>query len=235
MKKVSVSVLIAALFLGAGLSAGSGDELREIKTQKDKVSYSLGYQIGGDFRRQGLDITPELVVKGIQDAISDTEPAYSKREMREILVDLKKAVVTADRSDREKKAMKNLEAGRAFLADNEKREGVHTLASGLQYRVLRDGSGAVPDLASMVDVHYRGTLIDGSEFDSSYKRKEPATFRVSQSIAGWKEALQLMKEGSKWELYIPPELAYGEGGTGRIGPNSALIFEVELISVKRAE
>jgi FKBP-type peptidyl-prolyl cis-trans isomerase FklB len=221
---------------GTALAGEFKDEPREAKEEKDKLSYALGYQIGGDFKRQGMDIDPEGIVKGMKDAISGTEPRYSTREMRDILVDLKKRVVAAQRADLENQARKNLEEGAAFLAENKKKKGVKTLPSGLQYKVMEKGSGAAPKATDTVTVHYRGTLVDGTEFDSSYGRGEPATFRADRVIAGWKEALQLMKEGAKWQLFIPAALAYGERGAGRlIGPNSTLIFEVKLISVKAAE
>lgn len=236
MKRLFMCLMIVAASCGIGRAGELEHEIRESKERKDMVSYSLGYQIGGDFKRQGLDINPELVVKGVEDAVSGTKPMYGHREMRDVLVDLKKKVVTAQRAERESQSQKNLAEGKAFLEKNAKKEGVKTLPSGLQYRVIKKGKGAVPKATDTVTVHYRGTLIDGTEFDSSMSRGEPATFRADRVIAGWKEALQMMKEGASWELFIPPELAYGERGAGRlIGPGSTLIFEVELISVKAAE
>jgi FKBP-type peptidyl-prolyl cis-trans isomerase FklB len=228
--------MIVAVSYGICRAGEIEHEVRESKERKDMVSYSLGYQIGGDFKRQGLDINPELVVKGVQDAVSGTKPMYGHREMRDVLVDLKKKMVTTQRAERKNQAQKGMSEGKAFLEKNAKKKGVKTLPSGLQYRVIKEGAGAKPKPADTVTVHYRGTLVDGTEFDSSHGRGEPATFRADRVIAGWKEALQMMKEGARWELFIPPELAYGERGAGRlIGPNSTLIFEVELISVKAAE
>ena len=154
----------------------------------------------------------------------------TQQEMNETLVDLKKKVVAEEQRQKTEAAGKNLQEGKAFLAENAKKKDVTTLPSGLQYKVIEKGSGASPKKTDSVTVHYKGTLIDGTEFDSSYARGKPATFRVDGVIAGWTEALQLMKPGAKWQLFIPANLAYGERGAGsRIGPNSALIFEVELI------
>jgi FKBP-type peptidyl-prolyl cis-trans isomerase FklB len=204
----------------------------QLKDENDRVNYSLGHQIGGDFKSQGVEIRPELVVKGIQDALSEAEPLMTQEEMNKTLMDLKKRIVTAQQEERKKAAEDHLAKGKAFLEENAKKEGVKTLPSGLQYKVIQEGSGATPEATDTVTVHYRGTLIDGTEFDSSYNRGKPATFRTDRVIRGWTEALQMMREGAKWELFIPPELAYGERRAGaKIGPNSTLIFEVELISV----
>jgi FKBP-type peptidyl-prolyl cis-trans isomerase FklB len=220
---------IATVLLCNVCSAG---EKLQLKDLDDRVNYSVGYQIGGDFKRQGLPMNPEALVKGIQDAIAGTEPLMSQQEMRTTLVELKKRILETQRAEQKKKAEKNLAEALAFLAENGKKEGVKTLPSGLQYRVITEGSGANPKASDSVTVNYRGTLINGTEFDSSYKRNKPATFRVNQVIPGWTEALQLMKVGSKWQLFIPPNLAYGERGAGAsIPPDSALIFEVELISI----
>jgi FKBP-type peptidyl-prolyl cis-trans isomerase len=179
-----------------------------------------------------VEIRPEFVVKGIQDALSGTKPLMTPDEMKKTLMDLKKRIVTAQREERKAAAQDNLAQGKTFLEENAKKEGVKTLASGLQYKVITQGSGATPEATDTVLVHYRGTLIDGTEFDSSYSRGKPATFRADRVIRGWAEALQMMKEGAKWQLFIPPELGYGTGGAGsKIGPNSTLVFEVELISV----
>jgi len=220
------------LFLGAGVAA----DKPEVKGESDRISYSVGFQVGGDFKRQGVDLNPDLLVKGIKDAMSGSNPLMTEQEMRKTLVDLKKRIVTAQREEQKKAAEKNLAEGKKFLEANAKKEGVKTLPSGLQYKVMKKGSGASPKKTDTVTVNYKGTLIDGTEFDSSYKRGKPATFRVNGVIAGWTEGLQLMKPGAKWQLFIPANLAYGERGAGpRIGPNSTLIFEVELISIKAGD
>lgn len=207
----------------------------KLEDENDRVNYSLGYQVGGDFKRQGVEVRPELVARGIEDALSEADPLMSREEMNKTLVDLKKRIIAAQREDRKQTAQDNLAKGKAFLEENAKKEGVETLPSGLQYKVIQEGAGATPKATDTVTVHYRGTLIDGTEFDSSYSRGKPTTFRVNRVIGGWTEALQMMKKGAKWELFIPPELAYGERGAGaKIGPYSTLIFEVELISVGEA-
>lgn len=226
MTSFSIVMLFSVCFAG---------EKVELKDENDKVSYSVGYQVGGDFKRQGVELNPEILVKGIQDAITESEPILSQKEMRTILVDLKKSITAAQQKERKEKAQKNLADGKAFLSENGKKEGVKILSSGLQYRVIKEGTGVKPKATDTVTVHYRGTLINGTEFDSSYKRGEPATFRADRVIPGWKEALQLMKEGAKWQLFIPSDLAYGERGGGPIEPNSTLIFDVELISIQRAK
>ena len=147
---------------------------------------------------------------------------------------MKKKIVASEQEEKKKEAEKNLAKGKTFLSKNEKKRGVRTLESGLQYRILKKGSGASPKSTDMVTLHYRGNLIDGKEFDSTYKRGEPATFRADSCIRGWAEALQMMKVGAKWKLYIPPDLAYGVRGAGLISPNSTLIFNLELISVRRS-
>ena len=230
--KFFIMTAVSILFL---FGACKTEEDPQLKDENDRANYSLGHQIGGDFERQGVEIRPELVVRGIQDALSGEEPLMSDEERNKTLMDLKKRIVTAQREERKQAAEDHLAKGKAFLEENAKKEGVKTLPSGLQYKVIQEGSGATPAATDTVTVHYRGTLIDGTEFDSSHSRGKPATFRTDRVIRGWTEALQKMKEGAKWELFIPPELAYGERGAGaKIGPNSTLIFEVELISVGEA-
>src|SRR4030043_725788 len=152
--------------------------------------------------------------------------------MRQTVLGLQKRFIAAREKEIKEISARNLAAGKAFLEENKKKEGIKTLPSGLQYKVLTEGSGKTPKAADNVTINYKGTFINGSEFDSSYKRGKPTTFQVDKVVKGWTEALQLMKEGSKWELFIPAELGYGDRGTGPIPPNSTLIFEVELISVK---
>jgi FKBP-type peptidyl-prolyl cis-trans isomerase FklB len=222
-------VVLGVFFLAGVCLAGDAPK---ITSEKDKINYSIGYQIGGDFKRQEIDLDPDLIMKGIKDALAGIKPLMTQQEMRNTLVDLKKKVVADQQKQQEEKAKKNLAEGGAFLAGNGKKKGVVTLPSGLQYKVLAKGKGKSPVATDKVTVHYKGTLIDGTEFDSSVKRGKPATFRAGRVIAGWKEALLLMKEGAKWQLFIPAKLGYGERGAGsKIPPNATLIFEVELISV----
>ena len=228
------------LMVGIGLALlsgpSSGAETADLEDENQKLSYSIGYQVGGDFRRQGLEIDPELVVKGVLDAQAGSEPLMTPEEMRETLADLQRQATAAAKRQREEQARKNLEEAKAFLAENAEKEGVTTLPSGLQYQVLSEGEGDPPAATDTVTVQYRGTLIDGTEFDSSYGRGEPASFPLNRVIPGWTEGLQLMRPGAKYRLFVPPELAYGERGAGsKIGPNSALIFEIELLSVQPAE
>jgi len=229
MMAIFRAILIVAFLSGICLAG----ERPGLKDEKEKISYSVGYQIGGDFKRQGVELDPDLLVKGIRDAAGGAEPRISPQEMRKTLVELKKKVEADERKRRMEKAGKYRAEGEAFLSANGKKEGVVTLPSGLQYKVLAAGKGTSPGPADNVTVHYRGTLVDGTEFDSSYQRNEPATFGVDRVIPGWKEALPMMKEGAKWQLFVPSKLGYGEQGSGsRIPPNSALLFEVELISVR---
>jgi len=228
------------LMVAIGLSFLSGHasaaEATDLGNEKQKLNYSVGYQVGGDFRRQGLEIDPELVVKGVLDAQAGAEPLMTPQEMRQALTELSQQAAAAAKQQREEQAGKNLAEGKAFLAENAKKKGVRTLPSGLQYQVLSKGEGDPPAATDTVTVHYRGTLIDGSEFDSSYGRGEPATFPLDRVIPGWTEGLQLMRPGAKYRLFVPPELAYGERGSGaKIGPHSTLVFEVELLSVQPAE
>jgi FKBP-type peptidyl-prolyl cis-trans isomerase FklB len=232
MKRILIAAVLAFFSLGVCLAA----EKQDLKNENDRISYSVGYQVGGDFKRQGVTLNPDLFVKGVQDAMSGAKPLMTQQEMNSTLVDLKKKIMTAQREEQKKAAEKNLADGKKFLEGNAKKEGVKTLPSGLQYKVIAKGTGASPKRTDNVTVHYKGTLIDGTEFDSSYKRGKPATFRVDGVIAGWTEGLQLMKPGAKWLLFVPSNLAYGERGAGsRIGPNSALVFEVELISVEASK
>jgi len=228
MRHALVAMTILTITIGLCVAG----EAPEIRDENDRISYSVGYQIGGDFKRQGVDLKSDLVVQGMRDAVQGTKPLLTPEEMNKTLVELKRKVTAAQQEERKMAAEKSRADGEAFLAENAKKEGVVTLPSGLQYKILKEGTGASPQATDNVTVHYRGTLIDGTEFDSSHKRNQPATFRVSGVIPGWTEALQMMKPGAKWQLFIPAKLAYGERGTGSaIPPNSTLIFEVELLKV----
>ena len=228
MKYMSIAIvgLVAA---GSGCMAGDQPDLA---SENERINYSLGYQIGGDLKHQHVEVSSDILLRGIKDAMNDAEPLLGEDEMHKTLVELKRKVVALQAEERAAAQQKNLQAGEAFLAENAKRDGVVSLPSGLQYRVLEPGSGKQPAATDTVTVHYRGTLIEGTEFDSSYSRNKPATFRADRVIPGWREALQLMQEGAKWELFIPAKLGYGERGAGKIQPNSALIFEVQLLEVK---
>jgi len=204
------------------------DKSPQLKDQKDKVSYSIGMQIGFNLGRQKVDINPDILAAGIKDAIAG-KPQLTADQVKDIMAQFEKDMETKQKQVGEK----NKTDGAKFLEDNKKKPGVKTTASGLQYKVEKEGTGATPKATDMVTVNYRGTLIDGTEFDSSYKRGQPATFPVNGVIKGWTEALQLMKQGAKYQLFIPANLAYGERAMGPdIGQNSTLIFEVELQDVK---
>ena len=225
-------ILTAIVSIGLLVGVCSAADKLVLKDQKDKESYSLGYQFGQNMKAQGVELNLKVYTSGIQDALRGASPTLSQEEIQKTLSEFQKRIATAQQKELKGKADKNLAGAKVFLEDNKKKEGVKTLASGLQYKILAEGSGKTPKATDEVTVNYKGTLVDGSEFDNSYKRGAPANFRVDKVIRGWTEALQLMKEGSKWELFIPPELGYGERGAGPVPPNSALIFEVELISVK---
>ena len=207
-----------------------------LKSQKAKDGYAIGYQIGEDFKRQNLTIDPDMLARGARDALTQKQPLLTPEERRAALTDLEMRIRMAQQKMLQEQAAKNLAASDKFLAENGAKEGVKTLPSGLQYRVIQEGAGPAPKGADTVTVNYRGSLIDGTEFDSSYRRGQPAELPVEGLIPGWTEALQLMKTGSKWEIFIPPQLGYGERGASPvIPPNSVLIFEVELLSVEAAK
>jgi FKBP-type peptidyl-prolyl cis-trans isomerase FklB len=214
-------------------SAANAGENLVLKSQKDKMSYIIGMDIGKNFKRQAIDIDPDILAQGVKDGISGGKALLSEEEARETLAAFQKEMMAKQEELAKKIGEKNKVEGEAFLAANKTKEGVKTLASGLQYKVIQSGTGKRPKLTDEVTAHYRGTLIDGTEFDSSHRRGKPANFQVNGVIPGWTEALQLMEVGAKWQLFIPPNLAYGERGAGRdIGPNATLIFEVELISIQ---
>ena len=228
--KYLLTTLLSIAFL---FSVCHAQEKLELKDQKDKESYSLGYQFGQNLKFQALDINLDVYASGIKDALGGKEPKMSQEEIRTTISELQKRITAERQKELKEKGTKNLAESKKFLAENQKKEGIKTLPSGLQYKVLTEGTGKTPKETDNVTVNYKGTLIDGTEFDSSYKRGQPASFQVNGVIKGWTEALQLMKEGAKWQLVIPPGLGYGERGAGsQIPPNSTLIFEVELISVK---
>ena len=223
---------LAVPVLGLAYGICSASEPVELKTENDKINYSVGYRLGSDFQRQGVEMNSAIVQKGIDDATGGGEALMTEEEMRTVMMTMATRIKAEQMEKMKKQGAENVKAGEAFLAENAGKEGVKTTDSGLQYKVITAGEGKSPQKSDKVTVHYRGTLIDGTEFDSSYSRNEPATFGVGQVIPGWTEALQMMKEGDKWEIYIPSKLGYGERGAGaKIPPNSTLIFEVELISV----
>lgn len=224
------SIIIAALLLAAPAFA---QEKNELKNEKDKVSYSIGLDIGTTFKKQDMDIDPAALLKGLQDGAAGTKPLMSEEQVKETMTAYSKSMMEKQGAAAKEAGAKNQAAGDKFLAENKAKEGVKTTPSGLQYKVLKEGNGPSPKETETVETHYKGTLLSGKEFDSSYARNEPASFPVNRVIKGWTEALQMMKIGSKYELWIPPTLGYGERGAGQdIGPNETLHFEVELLGIK---
>ena len=223
------------MILVAGFLAGSvaAQDVPALKSQKEKLSYALGMDLGNQFRRQSTDVDPAFLYQGLKDALAGGKTLLTEEEARAVIAVLQNEMAKKQAETAKILAEKNKKEGEAFLSANKSKEGVITLPSGLQYKILTKGEGSKPTAEDTVACHYRGTLIDGTEFDNSYKRNQPATFTVKGVIKGWTEALQLMTVGSKWQLWIPAELAYGERARSNIiGPNSTLIFEVELISIQ---
>jgi FKBP-type peptidyl-prolyl cis-trans isomerase FklB len=226
--------IAAVAFALLGCQA-AGDKKVKLETQKDKLSYSIGLNVGHNLGRDSIAINPDAFIRGLLDAGLDSAARLmTDAQVQETIMAYQAEQRTKLEEGSKVAGEKNKKEGEAFLELNKKKPGVVTLPSGLQYKVLVAGKGKTPKLSSTVTTQYSGKLLDGTEFDSSYKRGEAATFECTRVIKGWTEALQLMKEGSKWELYIPPDLAYGPAGTGggAIPPNATLIFQIELISVK---
>lgn len=218
MRKLSFLFLIT-LFTTTAMSA------QKEMSKQDSISYSVGVMLANNLKQQGLDeVDLEFLMAGLKDAIGDAAK-IDKQTAGNLLNQFV-------RERQERITKENIERGATFLAKNAQKEGVKTLESGLQYQVLTEGQGTIPTAQDRVEVHYHGTLMDGTVFDSSVERGKPATFGVTQVIKGWVEALQLMPTGSKWRLFIPSDLAYGNRGTGGIPPNSVLIFDVELLDIK---
>src|SRR5215468_70889 len=204
-----------------------------LNTKKEKVSYAIGADLGGKLKSSSIEVDPNILTRALKDSLTGAQSAMTEDEVRATLSDLTKDLQQKQAALNKEKADKNKKDGDAFLAANKTKEGVVALPSGLQYKILKAGTGPKPTAADTVVCNYKGTLIDGKEFDSSYKRGQPATFPVGGVIKGWTEALQLMPVGSKWQLFIPPDLAYGDRQAGPdITPGSTLVFEVELMSIQ---
>jgi FKBP-type peptidyl-prolyl cis-trans isomerase FklB len=206
-----------------------------LKTDKDKASYAIGLNIGKSLHRDEVDVDPSIVLRGLRDALAGGKTLMTDDEVKTTMVALQGEVRKKQEAKVQLAAESNKKEGEEFLATNKTQEGVVTLPSGLQYKILKEGTGPKPTATDSVVCNYRGTLLNNTEFDSSYKRGQPATLRVNGVIKGWTEALQLMPVGSKWQLFIPSELAYGPRGAGPgapIGPNATLVFEIELLSIQ---
>lgn len=226
--------LLSLITLASVLSLAQAQDNKSdaFKDAKEKTSYSVGVNIGNAWKRQEIDLHLDSVLKGIRDALAG-QAQLTEQEVGEVLRAFQAELRVKQEEKRKVEGEKNKADGAKFLSDNKTKPGVVTLPSGLQYKVIRDGDGPVPPTNATVTVHYRGTLLDGTEFDSSYGRKQPAEFNVNEVIKGWTEALQRMKTGSKWQLFIPADLAYGERGFGaKISPHATLTFEVELLGFK---
>jgi FKBP-type peptidyl-prolyl cis-trans isomerase FklB len=241
MKRSMAAALGVALVVGSATAQetkkaapapapkAAGPELKDLKA---KASYSIGLNMARNLKAQSIDLDPDLIARGIKDGLAGN-PALTDAQVQEALTAFQQQAMAQQAEVQKAAAGKNLKASQEFLAANKQKPGVKTTASGLQYKVLKEGTGASPKATDTVKVNYRGTLLDGTEFDASAKHGGPAQFQVNQVIPGWTEALQLMKVGSKYQLFIPPDLAYGQrGAPPAIGPNSALIFDVELLGVQ---
>lgn len=228
MKLMLAPLLALTVIAAPALAADKAD----LADPKKRVSYAIGLDIGSSFQKNGIEIDAAQLAAGIADAIA-SKPGLTEEEMRDTLTKFQQEMQVKAQAKAQVDMEKNVKIGADFMAANAKKEGVKTTASGMQYKVLKAGAGRTPKATDTVRTHYHGTLTDGTVFDSSVKRGQPAEFPVDQVIPGWTEALQMMKEGDKWQLVIPAKLAYGERGTpgGPIGPNSTLVFEVELLSI----
>ena len=230
MRVISAAVLLLLL---TPLADGQDSPAKtELKSNRDKASYSIGLNIGRDLKRQGLDLSIAKLAVGIADAVAGREPQISDDEMQKIMEEFGKEHTAKRVAEFKVAAEKNKKEGEEFLADNKRKDGVIALPSGLQYQIMNEGSGPKPTLNDKVKVHYHGTLLDGTIFDSSVNRGEPLEIGVSAVIPGWTEALMLMPVGSKWKVFIPSSLAYGDNQAGRdIKPGSTLVFEMELLEI----
>jgi FKBP-type peptidyl-prolyl cis-trans isomerase FklB len=228
MKKFIVISILLSFFGGAVLAQKSNTP----KTKKEKISYSIGVNLGKSMKMQGLDIDQGLLFQGIKDGVNNSKTAMTEKDMEATMSAFQQEMMSKMQAKQKVDGEKNKKDGEAFLAANQKKDGVITLPSGLQYKVLKEGTGAKPTASQTVKCNYRGTFINGKEFDRSENHGGPAEFPVGGVIKGWIEALQLMPVGSKWQLFVPSDLAYGPNGQGQmIGPNAVLIFEIELLSI----
>lgn len=223
-----IGIWMGVTLLAAQSAVLGAAETLDLKDQTARINYSLGYQIGGDFKRQGIEMNAEAIAKGIADALSGSEPLMQPQEMQTTLTELKQKIVAEQKKRVAEQELKLAEESKKFLEENAKQPGVTTTESGLQYQIVEEGTGKTPTPTDKVTVNYRGTLVDGKEFDSSYKRGQPASFQLDGVVKGWTEGLQLIKEGGKIKLFIPSQLAYGDRGPLA---HRTLIFDVELISV----
>jgi len=240
MNKLALAMVAVLTTSLTTVSVTHAEDAAKLETPLQKASYGVGFNIGTDLRTNGMDLDAAAVAIGLADALGDKAARLTEADLSAAFAVLRRQMEQKQQAEMMKSmpaqqraiAEKNTKEGAAFLANNSQQQGVVTLPSGLQYKVIKQGNGATPTLQDTVKTHYRGRLLDGTEFDSSFKRNQPAEFPVGGVISGWTEALQLMKVGDKWELYVPAALGYGLRGAGqKIGPNATLIFEIELLEV----
>lgn len=233
-KLLIVGLASAVLIVGCSKEEKQPDPSTQLQSLEQKVNYTIAQNLANNFKQSGVTIEPETFALALKDVRDGVPSRLSDEEMQTVMQTFQEQAMAQREEEQKKIAEENAAAGAKFLEENKAKEGVTTTESGLQYRVITEGSGAKPTATDTVTVHYSGKLLDGTEFDSSYSRNEPAVFGLNSVIPGWTEGLQLMSEGSKWELVIPSDLAYGPGANGPIPPNSVLVFEVELLEVKPA-
>ena len=223
--KFGLSLAMATLLAAGPVLA------QDTTAEKGKLSYAIGYQIGKDFSDRKMDVDVNTVIRALQDAYGKRTPAISEEKMREILTAFQSKMMTEAKAEYDKVAATNKASATRFMSENKTKKGIVVLPSGLQYRVIEEGTGKQVAPTAEVTVHYRGSLSDGLEFDSSFARGEPVKFKVNEVIKGWQEALSRMKVGDHWQIFLPPDLAYGDRGQPpRIGPNQALVFDIKVIS-----
>jgi FKBP-type peptidyl-prolyl cis-trans isomerase len=227
----------AAAAPAAAQPAAAGTPAAPAASTEDRASYFIGLNLGKSLSQNHVTCNQDLVAKGLRDGLAGAQPMFTEAEMQSAMQELQQRVMAEQQAAAKAAGETNQKEAEAFLAKNKTAKGVTTTASGLQYEVIKQGTGPKPKATDTVSVHYRGTLLNGTEFDSSYKRNEPASFVLNQVIPGWTEGVQLMNVGSKYKFYVPPVLAYGERGAGNglIGPNTLLVFEVELLEIKPGE
>lgn len=235
MKIKLVAAAVMGLAMSAAIAANEAAPAMELTTDTDKLSYSIGADLGKNFKTQGIEVNPTALAKGMQDGMGNGTLMLTEQQMKDVLTKFQKDLMAKRTAEFNVKSEENKTKGEAFLKQNKTKPGVVTLPSGLQYKIIEAGKGVKPTKTDTVTVEYTGTLINGTVFDSTEKAGKPATFQVSQVIPGWTEALQLMPSGSTWEIYVPANLAYGPRSVGGpIGPNETLVFKIHLISVKNA-
>jgi len=229
MKSLVIFLMSLVLLIPQVMAADNGT----LKNQKEKLSYTLGTDVAKSLKQLGVEVDMDTFTKGVKDALTGAKPQLTEEEMKTVMNTFKQEMGAKQMEKMKAMGEKNKKEGEAFLAENKKKSGVKTTASGLQYKVIKEGTGKTPKKTDKVNCNYQGTLVDGTEFDSSYKRGQPATFPVEGVIPAWTEALQMMKVGSKWQIFVPAKLGYGERGAGPvIGPNAVLIFTIELLSIQ---